>query len=169
MNLMEDIHQQLDLISSNCLKKRLKREFIKFADNELLQILSVRTDERKLPIVSIADINGDNVAVYEFHVSGNYPFCPPKVFINGIAYIDFLRIKTRHFTNILKKITGFSCLCCHSYLCGENWTPTITIEKFINEIRFFRKNRRNIVNKYYADLIKDKYLVDDINLDEWLY
>ena len=38
----------------------------------------------------------------------------------------------------------------------------------VNEIRDMRKKKRNIINKYYADKIKDKYLIDDINLDEWL-
>jgi hypothetical protein len=60
-------------------------------------------------------------------------------------------------------------LCCNSYLCSNNWSPRITIKALIEQLEEFRLHKNNIFLKFVADAIKDKYLIDDINLDEWLF
>ena len=167
----------LNEISSDTIKRRVKRELVILSEYNDIEIVTISFDNKGLPIITIADMNpsnnnnnnnNDSLSIYEIYISEGYPFTCPKIKINGEDYLAFLRIKTQKFSRLLKNITGLSCLCCNSYLCSENWTPVTTICKMINEIRNMRKKKRNIINKFYADKIKDKYLIDDINLDEWL-
>jgi ubiquitin-protein ligase len=170
----------LNEIKRDQIKRRVKRELVILSEDENLEIVTISFDNKGDPIITIADMNpssnnninnnnNDSLSIYEIYISENYPFTCPKIKVNGEDYLAFLRIKTQKFSHILKNITGLSCLCCNSYLCSENWTPVTTLYKMIHEIRNMRKKKRTIINKFYADKIKDRYLIDDINLDEWLF
>jgi len=163
------IRDSINELKSNSMKTRIMRELVLLLDDEFLQILNLTYDNKGHPIVTVADCNTDNIAVYEFHLPNTYPFSAPKVVVNSMLYNDFLRIHSPTFLTLLKKITKMNCLCCNSFLCGENWTPVAKLGKIIVEIRMFRKCKRDIVNKFYADKIKSKYLIEDVNLDEWLF
>jgi hypothetical protein len=163
------ILDKLNMINHKGMKTRISREMIFLLDDTFLQITNFYFDNNMLPIITVADCSGDNIVIYEFHLPNTYPFSPPKIIINNALYRDFLKIHTPMFLSLLKKITGLNCLCCNSFLCGENWTPVARFGKIIFEIRMFRKYRRDIINKYYADKVKSKYLLEDINLDEWLF
>jgi ubiquitin-protein ligase len=159
----------LNKMKNKSIRKRLTRELVSFNNNaDELYIDSVVLNTNNSPMITIVDYNNENVNVYEFEITQHYPFTPPKVKINKTLYNDFLRIGSITFLHLLKKLKKYDCFCCHSYLCAERWSPAITIKQFIEEIRMFRKCKRDIVNKKYADKIKDKYLIADIDLDSWL-
>jgi hypothetical protein len=40
---------------------------------------------------------------------------------------------------------------------------------FIDELDKIRQYKRNIVHKILADKVKDKYLIDDVDLDSYLF
>jgi len=107
--------------------------------------------------------------LYIFHIEKNYPFTSPRVKINGLSEDEFFRIPSRRFANILHYITGLSCFCCNSLLCKNNWTPTITLDKVINQLEEYITIKLNIQQKILADKIKEKYLNRDIDLDSWLF
>ena len=163
------ILDSMNELKSNSMKTRIMRELVLLLDDEFLQILNFTYDNKGHPIVTVADCNTDNIAVYEFHLPNTYPFSAPKVIVNSRLYTDFLKIYGLTYLSLLKKITKMNCLCCNSFLCGENWTPVAKLGKIIAEIRMFRKCKRDIVNKFYADKIKAKYLIEDVNLDQWLF
>jgi ubiquitin-protein ligase len=161
----------LMLLNSNCIKKRVKRELENLYKlfNDIVVDLQTN-DSQGILKISICERIKNNKYKYEFIINENYPFVPPKIFYQNKPYINFLRIEyNKFFFDIFKKITGKTCLCCSSYTCTSNWTPAITMEKIIHEIYDFRKYRRDIINKLLADKIKFKYLVDDIELDCWLF
>lgn len=99
----------------------------------------------------------------------NYPFRAPKVQINFRPYYDFLKISSSKFTESLKKIHNIRCLCCSTITCGDKWSPALTTSRIIEEIRRFKGYKRDLINKLLADKIKFRYLIDDIDLDSWLF
>jgi hypothetical protein len=106
---------------------------------------------------------------YIFRIPSHYPFMNPTLTINGLNQNNFFDLKTNRTRSILKYITGFTCLCCHSYLCKNNWSPAITLQVVINQIEEYKEIKKNIFLKILADKIKEKYLINDIDLDSWLF
>lgn len=68
-----------------------------------------------------------------------YPFNPPeKVLINGIDYngkIDICKDSKYYF----KKYMNIDCMCCDTYLCMNNWSPTVYLIDIVDEY-LVRKN-----------------------------
>lgn len=173
MNELDDsIQNSLNQIKTKCIRRRVERELIEIsrtASDNMLYVQSINFDEKGGPIVVLVDCINESTNVYEFYIGGSYPFCTPKIKINYFDYIEFLRIRSIVFQNLLKQITKMNCLCCESYLCSDRWSPAIRLTKIVEEIRMFRKYKRDIINKFYADKIKDQYLISDIDLDSWLF
>lgn len=157
------------------LRKRLKNELDRmYANYDQIDIEITEKDDPRVNIYKIEKgltDDDDRLQTYGFIVTRDYPFRPPKIFFQNRPYIDFL--KTRYISksgsDIFKKVTGHNCFCCSSVNCSDNWSPGITLEKIIEEIQFIKRKKRDIVNKIIADKIKARYLIDDIDLDSWLY
>ena len=81
----------------------------------------------------------------------------------------FFNLKTTRFKTILKYVSGLDCLCCNSYVCKNNWSPSVTMEVMINQIKQYKTYKYFIFIKLILDKIKEKYLHRDINLDSWLF
>ena len=108
--------------------------------------------------------------IYLFYVDITlYPFIPPKVAIKGVPHVQYFGLKSARFTNILNKLTGKMCLCCETILCKNMWSCGCKFSNILDEIKSFRKIIIHIAYKILADKIKDKYLIDDIDLDSWLF
>jgi len=155
------------------MRRRLSYEITNMnneSDNNKLYVQSIYADDSRKVYVTLVDYETEeNILVYDFIVSDNYPFNPPKIKVNGADYYNFLSIKSEKFRTILKTIYGVSCLCCNSFLCGDRWTPAIRLSGIVVEIRLHRKYKKAILNKYFTDKIKDLYLIDDIDLFSWLF
>jgi ubiquitin-protein ligase len=166
-DLIKNNEDVLLQFNSNCIKRRIKRELeglYKIYNNITL---SINNSELK---VSICEIINNKRQKYDFIMSQNYPFTCPKIFYQNRPYIDFLKVNcTKSEILLTKKVTGHECFCCHSLNCKDNWSPAITLQKIVNEIYSIKSYKRTMVNKLIADKIKLKYLIDDINLDEWLF
>lgn len=107
--------------------------------------------------------------IYRFNLSINYPFIAPRLTINGLNQNELFDLKTNRFRHILKYITGMDCLCCNTYLCGNNWSPGVTLERVIYQIEEYKTIKYKIFIKLILDKIKNKYLNRDIELDFWLF
>ena len=84
--------------------------------------------------------------------SNEYPFKPPlKLYINNICSNKIYK------TIMIKNPEFLKCLCCKSYLCYNNWSPIITIDKQINEeINLIIKYKNYY---YYKKLLKQIILL----------
>jgi ubiquitin-protein ligase len=154
-------------ITKNSVSKRLKKELNDLSlQSDNLYLESIDT-ENCLVIITIKDIKINYI--YKFYIPNNYPFHPPKIKINNYDYINFLKIDTTIFRKILKQLKGIHCLCCDSSVCNNKWKPYIKINNIIDEIRRFRQYKRDIINKFYADKIKKMYLIQNIDLDIYLF
>ena len=104
---------------------------------------------------------------YGFIIPECYPFRGPEILYQGIPYIEFLKL-SQPLTEykLIKKITGNHCFCCHSLNCTNNWSPSITIQKIIEEIKA-TASRRGIANDLGKFSEKTLYNIKKIhNCDE---
>ena len=107
--------------------------------------------------------------VYKFIIPPNYPFTPPRLELNYKPYSSYLRFQSEQFANIFYKHKGYKCFCCDSVLCAKKWGHQITLHKIMDEVDLFHKKCREIADIVFVEVIKRKYLTDDINILEWLY
>lgn len=96
-----------------------------------------------------------------------YPFrSPNKIYINGYDYITLLKCQARNLKQIgLEE----KCLCCCSLTCSNNWAPSYNICNLLDEIEHNLSIKRGISDSIHCDVIKRKYLVDDISLMDYLF
>ena len=96
-----------------------------------------------------------------------YPFrSPNKIYINGYDYITLLKCQARDLKNLgLEE----KCLCCCSLTCRNNWAPSYNIADLLDEIESNLSIKRAISDSIHCDVIKRKYLIDDIPLISFLY
>jgi hypothetical protein len=153
----------------NAIRKRLKKE-LDAMYNSFAQIEVEIPEDHKYQ-VTVYEITAENkMQKYGFEITPNYPFTAPIVSFQGRPYKEFLRVlNTVTEYNVFKKVTGLSCFCCSSLTCRDNWTPSATLSRLIDEIRRVKKMKRDVVNKLMADKIKLRYLIDDIDFDSWLF
>lgn len=177
MNLITDsetIKQnniKFELMNNTGIKKRIMREFELLYQNYNTILTFIDTNPSGYNSVNVdvsEKINGKKYS-YTFKISHNYPFVPPAIYLNNIPYSEFLRIQNSYEQNMIKNITGAPCFCCTSFLCRDNWSPAVTINKIMDQIKYIKSCKRDIVNKIFADKIKIKYLINDIDLDSFLF
>lgn len=162
----------IDSIKETCLKNRIKNEY-----KELVNLYTNATNKYEIfvsydPIttqVTITLFETKYNNEYTFIVDKKYPFQPPTFHFNNRPYSYYLKLPSQKFTDHLKKFTNKACLCCSSLSCKYNWSPGIKLKMFIDELNKTRQHKRNIVYKILAENIKYKYLIDDIDLDSFLF
>ena len=147
----------------NQLNRRIKNECIRMRAK--YDEISVEYTIKCNIIVSISRKNN----IYIFNIPNYYPFTAPRLKINSIEQDSFFDLKTEKYKKLLKYVSGLECLCCDSYLCNNNWNPSITFDKIINQIEEYKTFKYNISIKIILDKVKEKYLNRDIELDSWLF
>jgi ubiquitin-protein ligase len=165
----ENNKHELSKMSNKVIFKRLTREY-----SMLLQkykYITIENDDNRNIVIKVFENDDGKLHYFQFTINEKdfYPFREPKIHYNYKPYLDFLRITDLSILKILKKLKGYNCLCCHSYCCTNNWSPAVTMEKIITEIKTFRNYKRDIIYKICIDKIKNKYLIEDINIDEYLF
>ena len=90
-------------------------------------------------------------------LSFDYPFHPPKLFVNGFDYHRLLTTP-HHFLLLVNKT---KCMCCNTILC--NWTPIYNLKTCIEEVITNLKQKKKIIERFHLKKIIDKYLIEDLN------
>lgn len=151
------------------IKKRIKYEIGSLVKQNIC-------DENNIKIGKYNDVayfvefkNSSDNNNYKFIISDCYPFVPPKVFINKKHILHYYKITNIYFNTLLKKYTGMDCFCCQTILCYDNWNPTCSFIRILDEFNEYMDMRRQIIIRIFVDVIKNKYLTYDINIIEWLY
>ena len=161
-----------DPLTSNLLSKRVKNDcemLLKMCGNINININIKQDIINKSVIVELSKQEGQYINTYSFMIPRDYPFSPPKFKINEMSYCEFYKLHSSRFEKVLQYIKGINCLCCHSYLCKNNWSPGLRLEHLLNEIIEYKKLKYYICLKLLADKIKEKYLHLYIDLDSWLF
>jgi ubiquitin-protein ligase len=147
-------------------QRRLINECVQLYD--LYENVTVEYSQNKL-FVTILEIINNKQYSYGFQISDNYPFESPKIYYQGKPYITYLKIYGPTMINLLKQIAGIDCLCCSSYNCKTNWYPVVTMDSIIGEIKQYKEYKSIIIFKILSEKIKNKYLIEDIDIDCWLF
>jgi hypothetical protein len=153
---------------SNRVLKRIKREVdLLISSNICLENQVEIKSENNEYTVEIKNLIGKKDC--EFKISSYHPFKPPKLFIDKKVINFHHRSNSETFRNSLIKYSGIECFCCETILCNNNWSPQFTLKDIINDIYKYRDARHQVVIRIIIDVIKRKYLIDDVNIVEWLY
>lgn len=152
-------------IKPNSFKRRITKELEKMYP--LYDQIDVEINDKGKVEITVYEITTESqFHKYGFVLTEMYPFRTPAIFFQSRPYLEYLRVRD---TKLLKRITGQNCLCCHSLNCSDNWSPSMTINSIIDEVRWIKRKKRDMLNKVFADVIKRKYLIDDVDLYSWLF
>ena len=161
---------QIELITEKCLKSRIMHEYKELSKTYAVDNITVLYNNEQTQIkITINHKINEIMEIHTFVIDKKYPFGPPHYYYNNQCYLFHLRMPSQKFTNILKSIYGKVCLCCTSLYCKYNWSPAIKLNMFINELNKIRQYKRNIVYKLLCDQIKNAYLIDDIQIECFLF
>jgi ubiquitin-protein ligase len=155
-------------METNRVLKRIKREVDLLVTSDICieDEVEINNDNNQYTVSIKNQIYNKN---YEFKISNVHPFKPPKLFIDN-KLINFHHKNTSEsFRNSLIKYTGIECFCCETILCNNNWSPQFTLKDIIYDIYKYRDARHQVAIRIIVDVIKRKYLIDDVNIIEWLY
>lgn len=170
---MEDIstiEQKTNIINTKFIARRIKRELdilisYDICHNNTINIYkNNKTNNYHISFKNIKDNR-----FYEFIITPNYPFMAPILYLNSKPYLDYFIYRSDKFRSIFDKYKKNKCFCCNTLVCGNNWGPQINLLNIINEVNSFHKDCREIADIVIINVIKRKYLIDDINILEWLY
>jgi hypothetical protein len=184
LNILDyDVLNELNKINHRTIKNRLMRELIELKKRnaymhieyvECENIYKNSSNEYK-PIICNFNINitiilENENEIYGFEISSYYPFRAPQKFtINYKPYYNYLKINSNKTIKELNLYKGINCLCCNNLICASRWSPSTQIIMCIDEFKKYKQYRRDIINKLLSEKIINKYLLQDINLLEWLY
>ena len=169
---MSTIEEKTQLIKNSGVARRIKRELEKMITSDICQFENI--------IISRICINNDDfeyhVSIYndkdkrhyKFILSSYFPFKAPKLILNYKPYSEYFGFKSESFKQLFYKYKGVRCFCCETKLCTNNWSPKCTLIDLMNEVDEFYNECKNISNIICAKVIQRKYLVQDINLLQWL-
>ena len=164
---------ELEKIKNRGVKSRLKNEcnlLYKDYHNVLIDVIS---DKITINAMEFIITNNNNTIitkrrVYKFILTNHYPFRPPEIYVNNTMYSNVLQMRGEYEKEMVKKIKGQDCLCCHSLNCNANWSPAIKLFHIINEIKDTLKFKRDIINVMLADKIKKKYNIPYAYIERYL-
>ena len=167
-DLIENNKLKLQSLNSKCISRRLQREFISMYKlyDEIQFELSEISNEFNVIVYEFID---KKRLCYKFVIGISYPFTAPTIFLNNRPYKSFLFGKTKYEIINLKKLNGIDCFCCDSLTCRDNWSPKHTLTNIIDEIKYYKKIKKDLVLRIIIDIIKRKYLIEDIELCSWLF
>tara|TARA_B100001250_G_C19292473_1_gene568156 strand:- start:111 stop:566 length:456 start_codon:yes stop_codon:yes gene_type:complete len=129
------------------ISRRIKNES-KLWENRINENYSILKDWNPTKIeVCIFNIGYVSYLFLIFEISFEYPFKPPKIYLNGKDFKRYLP-SGKLFREDLKEILGSNCLCCSSITC--NWGPTLNIINIVDEIRHFLNIKLKLVELFFT-------------------
>ena len=138
-------------ISSTALR-RLNKEY----PLVLTKYPEAKLDTNANTLVLSLDLNKIHVKLI---FDSEYPFRAPKsVLLNNVSYNKYSQFS----------INKNTCQCCESLLCGNKWSPGFKCLQIIDEIKQNINLKQKKVYLHLIEQIKDKYLVADIPIEEWI-
>lgn len=98
---------------------------------------------------------------YIVKLNDDYPFRKPDLYLNNIYYPYVLPGSSKE---ILHKLFGIDCLCCHSRICS--WDVTTKIIDLILEAEEVIQIKKRMVEIIHARVIQRKYLPPYVHVVE---
>lgn len=171
MNLVDE---ELNIVSEYTIKKRLKQEIKQLINTNYIQYcFSLNKDNKNYKINNIKTytlkfFHYETNMFYEFVIPLGYPQYPPKLILNNKPYIDYLKMDNCAFREFLYKYNYDLCFYYVSKLYSK-WDFSVKMKDIIDEVNNFKQICHKVTHHVIINVIKRKYLIDDINIMEWLY
>ena len=101
-----------------------------------------------------------------------YPFQVPRITYLSSSVEKIYRC-CPIFNEIMNKLTNKECLCCSSFLCPENWGPSMNLKQIVDEFKNIAELKARAVeificNKVQRLLIPDGLPVQDFPISQFL-
>lgn len=88
----------------------------------------------------------------------DYPFRPPKIFVNKIDYSSFLqKMFPKRYDNLYYRLCGRCCVICTSFACADNWHCSVTFKHIINEFERFILLKKQMVTIYLLEQVMNRF------------
>jgi tRNA U38,U39,U40 pseudouridine synthase TruA len=169
---MSTIEEKIQVINISSVARRIKRELEKMINFGICQnddiSISKNVDFNNDFEYHVSIYNNKDKRHYEFILYNHYLFSPPRLILNHKPYSEYLKFNSEVFTRIFYKYKGNRCFCCETKLRGVNWCPQITMLNVMDEVDRFHKDCKEIADIIIVAVIKRKYLINDINIIQWL-
>lgn len=177
MNELPDNLKKACLIIANPpIRNRIKNEILKlinsgYCNSENIYIENDLYNINNQHMYCVIHIQCNiNKKYYKFNITNSYPFSPPNVEIQLKPYIYYLQFNSEYFKKLFYKNKGRNmCFCCYTKTCHINWSPSVTLLDLIKETIEYANLCREISHIVLVNIIKRKYLIDDIDIISWLY
>ena len=83
-------------------------------------------------------------------------------------YNGFHLAAYNEFYDILEYFIGQKCLCCSTLMCRNNWGPQKNLKNILQEILKTFNTKQRVIEYLHVKKIKDKYLIDDIPIFDFI-
>ena len=145
-------------------RRRIRKEAIRYSEKheKVLECLLIYSCDDNMNFVKF--LNNTPIKI-DILFTNEYPFCPPKVVVNGYNYMNLLKISSPWKREML---LGKKCLCCSTLLCRNNWYPAANVVTILTEVISNLKLKLRFNEIEHVKKIKYKYLISDIPLEEYL-
>jgi len=157
-----EIDNMLKIIEIKKISNKIKREFKYLIKNNICNLEDISIDKQKNDYH--INININNIK-YTFIITIHYPFRIPKMLINDKQ----LNLKHKQNSNLTSKYIGIECFLCNSKFYDENWSPSYSMLDLIEENNTINNYIQKVKYNTIINVIKRKYLNDDIDIINWLY
>lgn len=167
---MSTIEEKTKQITSSCISRRIKNELYIMKKNNIFinsEDITITNTNKKDFNVIIKNVKDGRL--YNFSIPSNYPFNPPGLYLNNKPYAYYIKFHYDAFKEIYQKYKGFKCFCCETILSQDKWHTQKTLNDIINEVNNFYSKTCEISHMVIIEVIKQKYLIPDINILEWIY
>jgi hypothetical protein len=169
---MSTIEEKTKVIINCCTARRIKRELEKMIISGICQVENISvlknyTSDKEIEY-HVSIFNNKDKRHYTFILHSYFPFRAPKLILNSKPYSEYFRFKSESFKKLFNKYKGERCFCCETKLCDNTWGPHYLLSDIMDEVNNFHNECREISNIICAKVIQRKYLVQDINLLQWL-
>jgi len=124
------------IISKMTLQERRIKKDIKELNNQGYKVIIINLDIIELYCPKIDK-------TIQINYCKDYPFKPPKVYINNISFSNFIRMN-ESFSRLYEKIFHqCPCICCTS-LMGKDWGPVLSSFHILKQIEDFSRKKETL-------------------------
>jgi ubiquitin-protein ligase len=151
--------------------KRIHKRMLQELDEikDMAAVVAVRHHHERMEEVSVRI---KDVGEVEMEFSGDHPFRPPKVRVNGMSYYDFFRLRGPRFPGMYHAMFPHRrafCLCCHTLVSHDRWYPGTRVRDVLNELQALQHEKRLVGYSVLVEGVKERHgLPDDIDLLSFL-